>query len=225
MATEKPRTPLLLILLALLVVAVVYFVYDKGRSGYTRDLDRWSMTPLDATEIRERLTNASAEAGDVCHALIQLERAAAAGDPGETILKLADLLPGVYSRGDDRSRQLSVFAARSFRGGAVRELLDTALGDDASAVRLEAAVGLASLRDVRAAEPLADAIEAVRPDHVQRKRELLRAYALVAREDHRSRIVEWLRVARIDDDKPSIGFCEAAIESLKKVEPSHEGGR
>jgi hypothetical protein len=221
-SNEAPRTPLVLVVMALLVVGGVYFVYDESRSGQMRDLDAWASTPLSREEIRGRLADEAADADDLGHALIQLELLAN-GASADGLSALVDFLPAVYERGDDRVRQLTLFTARAFRGDDIVRLLGRALGDDVAAVRLEAAVGLAAFRDRRAAPLLADAIDAVRPDHALRRRELLRAYSLVAIAEHESRINEWLRVARIDDDADAVQHCEAALRAL--AESDDEPGR
>jgi HEAT repeat protein len=217
MATDqKPRTPWLLVALALIVVGGVYLVYDEGRFGQMRDLDYWASTPLTRQEIEQRLTDESADSESVCHALIQLERQASSTN-AEALIDIPPLLSPVFVRGDDRVRQLCVFAARAFRGTAIHGFLVAALEDEVVSVRLEAAVGLAALRDERAAPLLADAIDAVRPDHVHRRRELLRAYSLVAVLVHKPRIMEWLRVAQIDDDSEAVTFCNAALAHLDQT--------
>lgn len=210
---EKPKTPLLLVLLAVLVVGGVYFVYDEGRFGQKRDLEYWASNSLSLAEIGQWLSDESSTSEEISHALIQMELAGQESESTE-LIELVALLQGAYDRGDDRVRQLTVFAARRFRGNVVVKLLGEAIGDDVGTVRLEAAVGLAALRDPRAAPLLADAIDAVRPDHVLRRRELLRAYSLVAVVEHQSRIEEWLRVARLDTDAEAVKHCQAALTGL-----------
>ena len=214
---EKPKTPLLLVLLAVLVVGGVYLVYDEGRFGQKRDLEYWASNSLSLAEIGQRLSDESSTSEETCHALIQMELAGQESESTE-LIELVALLRRAYERGDDRVRQLTAFTARRFRGDVVVELLGEAIGDDVATVRLEAAVGLAALRDLRAAPLLADAIDAVRPDHVLRRRELLRAYSLVAVVEHQPRIEEWLRVAQLDTDAESVKHCQAAIAGLP-----HEG--
>ena len=212
-ASSRPRTPVLLYLLAFLVVGAVWTVYDVTRDDGST-LDDWRRRELSFEEIRSILDDPKAESSRVGHALVQLsliaERQRRDVPPRSDLLELLPRLDAIARDGSIELRQLTTPALTFIDDPESGRILTRLLDDSDPKVALNAAIGLAFRGDDGGADLLSEAIEHTRGDQSEARRNLLHTFRLVAGERHRGILEEQQRLAELDRDEVTVRYCEGS---------------
>lgn len=208
----------LVYLLAVLTVAGIGWAYFH-RKTTTDDLyRRWAEDRLTTQEIANRLDANDADAAT--HALVQLEIAAQSKDSAvkAEIAPLAAKFARWSKHEKLEVRMFLVHAAQSIDSSASRATLSTMLADPADEVRLNAALGLSKWRDDAGADIIAAALERLRPDQIDMRRQLLLGMSFVARPRHRDLFRRMEEIATLDKDERSAALCRAVLDRLGSAE-------
>lgn len=207
-------TPPIIYLLGLLVVAGIWWVYEGGAGSERNQLEYWQRENLTVPEMRQKLT--SSEEDDICHALVQLGRAAKSGN-GD-LVSLLDLVPNVLTRGSPRLREYACPAICYLDDDRVTPILEGLLGDTEPRVRLNAAIGLAARGNPAGNRILSKALKDTPHDLKEQRYELLKTLGYTARSQDRPLIEEALHLAKLDGETEMLALCQEILDRI----PDHD---
>jgi len=215
--TDKtPRTPPLLWLLGLLVVAATWWGWSHLRSEPSSQLNRWSRERLSLEDIAHGLKSPDFE--ERGHALVQFSvRSEELRRKGESRALLRPLLPLVEDAlrtKDPRLRSLAAMAVAYVDDPGVTGLLLPLLTDEDGKVSLNAALALAARGESAGAARLAEALTGLGAEDVAARKALLEALAPVATPHQKEILLRERDRARLDGDKALVALCEKALRRL-----------
>lgn len=205
---------ILVYLLAIVTVAGIGWAYLHKKASSDDLYRRWAGEPLTIQEIADRLSSDDADA--ITHALVQLEIAAQSKDPvaKEKIAPLAAKFDRLSKHEKLEVRMFLVHAAQSIDADPSRATLQSMLADPADEVRLNAALGLSKWNDDAGADIIAAALERLRPDQIDMRRQLLLGMSFVAGPRHRDLFLRMEEIATLDRDERSSAICRAVLDRI-----------